>query len=258
MPGGHAKERHRKSTRSGSWNVAAPTTLNARPEAPGLKSKHHSYFELVENTDKKKKLEFKVCGFPALSTRQSIDVASNTRQITSDRQPPPGFEFVPIGNPELTTACKELSREQDALIFIISVRMITDTLSCSPSLTLTGVYRVQTDKRAAPASLSHQVNRIGHHIRQTIVEQARASIGDSDASSLGQHLSGLPEPIPVDQQEINEQADKAIRDLFPRIPNTDRQTIIEHSFKKVSPSSFFFLLHHGSSLVHSTQYAHEG
>ncbi|EFW98645.1 hypothetical protein CMQ_4497 [Grosmannia clavigera kw1407] len=158
MPGGHAKERHKKSTRAGGWNVPAPATLNARPEAPGLKSKHHSYFELVENKDKKKKLEFKAW-FP--------------QPITSDRQPPPGFEFVPIGNPELTTACKELSREQDALIFIVS-----------------------TDKRAVAASLSYQVNRIGHHIRQMIVEQARASIGDSDHSSVGQNLSGLPEPIP--------------------------------------------------------------
>lgn len=43
----------------------------------------------------------------------------------------------------------------------------------------------------------------------------------------------VPEPIPEDQEEINKQADAAIRDLFPRIPNTDRQIIIEHSFKKV-------------------------
>jgi hypothetical protein len=43
----------------------------------------------------------------------------------------------------------------------------------------------------------------------------------------------VPEPIPEDQDEINKQADAAIRDLFPRIPNTDRQIIIEHSFKKV-------------------------
>lgn len=42
------------------------------------------------------------------------------------------------------------------------------------------------------------------------------------------------EPIPDSQEEINKQADDAIRDLFPRIPNTDRQMVIDHAFKKVS------------------------
>lgn len=50
------------------------------------------------------------------------------------------------------------------------------------------------------------------------------------------------EPIPESQEEINKQADAAIRDLFPRIPNTDRTMIIEHAFKKVSftPEDPFF------------------
>lgn len=43
---------------------------------------------------------------------------------------------------------------------------------------------------------------------------------------------GFIEPIPESQDEINKQADGAIRDLFPRIPNTDRTMIIEHAFKK--------------------------
>jgi len=84
--------------------------------------------------------------------------------------------------------------------------------------------------------MTQHMNRIGHHIRQTIVQQARDSIGDSDDSSDGYH-AGVPEPIPETQQEINEQADKAIRDLFPRIPHTDRYEIIERAFKKVSPPS---------------------
>lgn len=43
---------------------------------------------------------------------------------------------------------------------------------------------------------------------------------------------GFIEPIPESQDEINKQADAAIRDLFPRIPNIDRTMIIEQSFKK--------------------------
>ncbi len=112
-------------------------------------------------------------------------------------------------------------------------------LEHDPTLTRCSCQAVQALK---PDQLSAHVNRIGHHIRETIVEQARASIGESDESSpscLFRHFPGQPEPIPDTQQEINEQADAAIRDLFPRIPNTDRQMIIERSFKKVCtpPSS---------------------
>lgn len=38
--------------------------------------------------------------------------------------------------------------------------------------------------------------------------------------------------IPETQAEINKQADAALRDLFPRIPNHDREQIIAHAFQK--------------------------
>ncbi|POS72049.1 hypothetical protein DHEL01_v209557 [Diaporthe helianthi] len=96
-----AKERHQRTGRDNSaWTAPVRTDLVALPEK-NISSKHKSYFQVFENHDKKdKKLEFK---------------------ITTDKIPPPGFEFVPIGNPELTQACKELSRERDAMIFIVCV-----------------------------------------------------------------------------------------------------------------------------------------
>lgn len=45
--------------------------------------------------------------------------------------------------------------------------------------------------------------------------------------------NGLPEPIPTSQEEYNRQVDAVLRDLFPRIPHTDRQMIIEHAFDLV-------------------------
>lgn len=181
-----AKERHQRTGRDNSaWTAPVRTDLVALPEK-NISSKHKSYFQVFENHDKKdKKLEFK---------------------ITTDKIPPPGFEFVPIGNPELTQACKELSRERDAMIFIVC-----------------------TAKDANANKLALQMSRTGHHIRRTIVEEARAQIGEEDASAASN--SGGPEPIPDTQEEYNAQADAALRDLFPRIPNTDRQMIIEHAFK---------------------------
>ncbi|KAH7133331.1 hypothetical protein B0J13DRAFT_587607 [Dactylonectria estremocensis] len=183
---GGPKERHKRAQRS-QYDRKAPVPQGfvAKPAIP--KTKYHSYFEFVENKDKKKKLEY---------------------QITTRKTPPPGFEFVPIGNPELTTACKELSRDKDAMIFIVS-----------------------NSKEVDSSHLAHQVHRIGHHIREIIVDEARATIGqivDYVAPASGQ----APEPIPESQEEYDAQVDAAIRDLFPRVPNTDRQMIIEHSFRR--------------------------
>lgn len=50
---------------------------------------------------------------------------ADKQQIMVDKKPPPpGFEFIPIGHPRLTQLCKELSREEDAMIFIVSVRIV--------------------------------------------------------------------------------------------------------------------------------------
>uniref|UniRef100_A0A4E9DQQ6 DUF2293 domain-containing protein n=1 Tax=Gibberella zeae TaxID=5518 RepID=A0A4E9DQQ6_GIBZA len=186
---GGPKERHRRAQRS-QFDHAAPVPPGfvAKPALPKT-TKHHSYFEFVENKDKKKKkLEF---------------------QITTKKTPPPGFEFVPAGNPELTSACKELSREKDAMIFIVS----------------------NAKDNSASNVLSHQVHRIGHHVRETIVDEARASLGQSIEDMLPA-ARGAPEPIPASQAEYDAQVDAALRDLFPRIPNTDRQMIIEHAFRR--------------------------
>ncbi|CEJ81658.1 hypothetical protein VHEMI01776 [[Torrubiella] hemipterigena] len=128
-------------------------------------------------------------------------------QTTSEKIPPPGFEFVPIGNPDLTTACKEISREREALIFIVS-----------------------TAKNSDAQHLSQQIHRIGHHIRETIVAEARTSL--NLAEDHGSSSSNELEAIPTSEAQYHAQVDAAIRDLFPRIPNTDRQQIIDTSFTR--------------------------
>ena len=124
-PGGHAKDRHKKTAREVDWSAPAPPGLKAHLDVPLKKSKHKSYYEFVDNKDKKKKLEYEVGCLGSCSdfsiSQSFISCCLTPPQVTQDKEPPPGFEFVPIGNPELTTACKELSREQDAMIFIVSV-----------------------------------------------------------------------------------------------------------------------------------------
>lgn len=81
-------------------------------------------------------------------------------------------------------------------------------------------------------NLALQVHRMGHHVRRTILEQAKDQVGKEVDSAKTDNWQ-----LPETQEEINAQAEAAMRDLFPRIPNFDKQMILEHAFKKVSPLS---------------------
>ncbi|KAI0459012.1 hypothetical protein F5B21DRAFT_375350 [Xylaria acuta] len=82
--------------------------------------------------------------------------------------------------------------------------------------------------------LDHHMNRLGYHFRRSIVEEARKVLNEQGHHEQAAyvHEPGKPEPIPNSQREIDLEADAVLRDLFPRIPNTDRQEIIDHAFKK--------------------------
>ncbi|KAH6645809.1 hypothetical protein BKA67DRAFT_663691 [Truncatella angustata] len=164
---------------------AVYSTLNALKQAPTIK--HKTHYEIFENTDKKaKRLE---------------------TQITTDRVPPPGYEFVAAGNPELTTLCKDISREQDAMIFIVS------------------------DSR--DDTVSAQTHRSGWHFRERIVDLAREKlIASGHLKPQKIAVKGRPEALPKSRDQILEEAEAVLRDLFPRIPNISRREILSHSFDK--------------------------
>ncbi|KAI1269915.1 hypothetical protein F5Y18DRAFT_113324 [Xylariaceae sp. FL1019] len=182
-----AAGRRARFERAQQYDDAVWRNLNALNSVPKLK--HKSYFEVVDNEDKKsKKLEYK---------------------ITKSQTPLPAFEFIPTGYPELSTECKELSRDREAMYFIVSSHL-------------------------DPKELDHHMNRQGYHFRQVIVDDARKTLTEQglDGQYLYPPRPGAPEPIPKSQLEINLQADAVLRDLFPRIPHTNRRQIIEYAFKK--------------------------
>ncbi|KAK0376819.1 hypothetical protein CLIM01_05825 [Colletotrichum limetticola] len=192
-PGTTAKDRHRKA---GKINKAIdrsqplpPGLVAAKPVTVVNNSKHQSYFEFIENKDKKKPLLF---------------------QITTNKTPPPGMRHIPLGNPELTERCKDISRETGASVYIVTMA------------------------KNNASDLSQQIHRVGHHIREYIVDRALEELGlDSvnEPELIGQGDAQV-EKIPEKQNDIDKQADAALRELFPRIPNTDRQQIIDHAFQK--------------------------
>ncbi|KFY47996.1 hypothetical protein V495_01689 [Pseudogymnoascus sp. VKM F-4514 (FW-929)] len=194
-PAAVQKHRKGKKGRDAGARVAKPARPPPRPDlvaAPvHAKLKYaNSYWEFTENKERKKKqLEF---------------------SITNDKTPPAGFTFVPVGNPELSKACKEVSREEGAMIFIVS------------------------NTKEQNHNLFDHIHRIGFHFRSYIVDQAASTLGGLQAvTGDGKPIvENSGDEIPETQEEINKQADAALRDLFPRIPNTDREMIIQHAFQK--------------------------
>ncbi|RDA87229.1 hypothetical protein CP532_2541 [Ophiocordyceps camponoti-leonardi (nom. inval.)] len=203
QPGDLASNPDSNRTHRSQDAVFVPPDLDVRRPLPTVKSKHRSYFEFVQNTDKKKKLEF---------------------QNSLNRTPPPGFEFVPVGNPELTSACKELSRDRGLKIYIVAVRHDQN----GRVLQLCNNRLKKCHDANAHISLATQMNRVGYHFHANVVREARTSIRQVTEQLFT--VPGIPEPIPESQSLYYTQADAVLRDLFPRIPNTDRQRVILHSF----------------------------
>ncbi|UNI24793.1 hypothetical protein JDV02_010516 [Purpureocillium takamizusanense] len=187
---GGPKERHKRAQRhaNASLSPQPPPGLGAKRPLPQPKDKHHTYFEFVENKDRKKKLD-------------CVNV--------STYKPPQGYSYIPVGHPELTRLCKELSREQGVKIYIVS--------NCGLSGT---------------PSFANQMSRMGFHFSSAIVDKAKEMLSLDDLSYPISGPSRAPEPIPESQAEYHAQADAVLRDLFPRIPNTDRQIIIDHAFTR--------------------------
>ncbi|KJZ77109.1 hypothetical protein HIM_03430 [Hirsutella minnesotensis 3608] len=191
-----------KKRRSHCRRAQQTESFSARLPVPTIRTKHKICFELVENIDKKKKL---VAQVKFSVPKEARNLHANPEQTTCRRLPPAGYEFVASGNPDLTTACKELSREKGHKIYIV------------------------TQANALSLPISYQVNRVGYHFRKEVVEEVITS-GFDKPNPFANVPWAKPEPIPQCPRAYHAQVDAALRDFFPRIPNTCRSEIISHAF----------------------------
>ncbi|KAL9115294.1 MAG: hypothetical protein Q9187_007329, partial [Circinaria calcarea] len=147
-------------------------------------------------------------------------------------KPPPGYTFIPAGDPQITNRCKQLARLDGAKVFIVS-----------------------TTRNKHADDLAYQVHRIGYHFPSSVVGRACTSLG-IDISRSGQvlrhHVATSHYPVPqrnarkrqsgpnhseasvpeVSQAAIDTQAREAIRDMFPKIPQQDLRAIVTRAFEK--------------------------
>jgi len=140
-----------------------------------------------------------------------------------DPRPPRGYTFIPVGAaPEVTERCTELCRREKYSVLEVSTR--------PKNL----IYE-------DPAKVSHHVHRIGHHFPADVVDKACAWFGyDFDGRRFKKNSDLVPSSrlAEVLDNHSNENAKervlKAIKDLFPRMPDRDRQAIVAHAFQEVS------------------------
>lgn len=58
------------------------------------------------------------------TSRKYMQPAHKVRQLTFHTDPPPGYTFIPAGNPQLTTALKEFAKKGNFKIYSVSVSTI--------------------------------------------------------------------------------------------------------------------------------------
>ncbi|KIX04938.1 uncharacterized protein Z518_05809 [Rhinocladiella mackenziei CBS 650.93] len=141
--------------------------------------------------------------------------------ITFTADPPPGYTFIPAGNPELTAALKEFARRGDNKIFAVT-----------------------TTPHASRHELSREVHRIGFHFPTSVVAQVCAHYGirltsggqvideSTDDKLFTKVYQNGERPVEEkDQITINTEAKQTIKDLFPNIPDKDLFQIIKTAFQ---------------------------
>ncbi|PGH03850.1 hypothetical protein GX51_03838 [Blastomyces parvus] len=182
--------------------TSAQAAMRARSRVPKPKVRKHKII-MESITQEKKKL-------------RSV--------ISFEAKAPPGYTFIPAGNPKFTNACKEMCRQDGLQVFAVS-----------------------TTPHQRMHDLSQQVHRIGYHFPSVVVATIcmerglflsstgkvvpyqAASSSQYPGKGLGRERRADSE---VSQNTINVEAKDAIKDLFPNIPTKDLNRIIKTAFQK--------------------------
>ncbi|KAL7800166.1 hypothetical protein V8C37DRAFT_364329 [Trichoderma ceciliae] len=135
-------------------------------------------------------------------------------EISRTKTPPSGFEFVPIGNPELTAACKAISRKRNKVVFVVpEVKVVGET------------------------TLTNTSHPVGHHIEQSVVKEAEASnkpVAQDEAHST--HINsdqGSQLQLPNSEDQSGSLAGPSIPRFVRKKRDTKVSTLAKH-FEQLS------------------------
>ncbi|KAE8321040.1 hypothetical protein BDV39DRAFT_25294 [Aspergillus sergii] len=137
--------------------------------------------------------------------------------ISFEAKAPPGYTFIPAGNPQLTSACKEICRKDGLKVFAVT-----------------------TTPHMHTHNLSQHVHRIGYHFPSAIVATVCMDLGlfltptgkAMPFQSIGYTQNRKRTNSESSQTTINTEARDVLKDLFPNIPDNDLNQIIKTAFQK--------------------------
>ncbi|KAK5110360.1 hypothetical protein LTR62_006068 [Meristemomyces frigidus] len=181
---------------------------------------------------KKRDRPFKTETQRVLAKRRKLDLHNAFK-----KEMPAGYEFLPVGTPDLMERCKELSRQRGFPVNVVNSKPVS---------------KMAED----PWKVSYHINRVGYHFRSEILDEARKQLGyvlykghlikaaDLEAqrraaashSVMANTLAkyGInPDSLKKDaQRESPQQVRAAIKELFPRIPEADLDQIVHHAWEE--------------------------
>lgn len=80
-----------------------------------------TYKVILEEIAGKKKLKTVVSELLEAYGRRSHRYLTGLK-LSLREKPPPGYTFIPAGDPQLTNRCKKLAKDEQLTVFIVSVR----------------------------------------------------------------------------------------------------------------------------------------
>ncbi|KAH7398290.1 hypothetical protein BKA66DRAFT_452782 [Pyrenochaeta sp. MPI-SDFR-AT-0127] len=152
--------------------------------------------------------------------------------LTYASNAPTGFGFIPAGHPEFTEWCKEQCRQRNLDVHIVSAKP-------------------KNKMHADPEKLSHHVHRVGHHFPLEIINLACSKFGYTYDEAQGLKKTKASDRInwiakrvedyssrqalhgrPTSAKETKDYIHGAVREMFPKIPEADLSSIVNHAFEE--------------------------
>ncbi|TKA73482.1 hypothetical protein B0A49_04206 [Cryomyces minteri] len=158
----------------------------------------------------------------------------------SDARVPPGYTYIPVGHPEFSECCKELSRVKGLPVYVVSLRDVY--------VEPTHASHKRFDVRADPPAGYSQ--KTGHHFSNAVVEAAsvrlgfgpeettdRRNYGHSGSSHLAKSLANHSRRLGLNYDHVttserSQQIRDTLKELFPKIPEADMEKIIGRAFEE--------------------------
>ncbi|KAK5019308.1 hypothetical protein LTR60_001166 [Cryomyces antarcticus] len=166
----------------------------------------------------------------------------------SDARVPPGYTYIPVGHPEFSECCKELSRVKGLPVYVVSLRdfYVEPTHASYKRSDATAKRPVPIDS----SRVAHHILRVGHHFSNTVVEAASVRLGfgpgettdrrnydHSGNSHLAKSLANHSRRLGLNYDHVttgerSQQIRDTLKELFPKIPEADMERIIGRAFEE--------------------------